>query len=75
MYEPKAPFVEVMPLQPPFFGKIYRMEFEGLDKLLAISQGDFELVQRLLGDNMSGRHVVLSACPDNVLVRIEVRPS
>ena len=74
-YQPSAPFVEVMPLQPPFPPKIYRIEFADYDKLLALSQADYERVKGLLGDNMSGRHLILSACPDNVLLRIEVSPS
>jgi hypothetical protein len=74
-YQPSAPFVEVMPLQPPFPPKIYVCHFEGYDKQLAVSPTDYERLKGLLGDNMSGRHLILSACPDNVLLRIEVSPS
>ena len=72
MPEPSLSYVDVLPLAEPFSGEVVVVRFESQEKRLALSAADAARVHALLGACLTGRMVTLSACPDNLRIRIEV---
>ena len=67
--------VDVLPLQPPFYGEVVFISLEDNDKQLALSAADAAQLKALLGTEPTGRVVTLSACADNLHIRVEVKRS
>jgi hypothetical protein len=72
MTDQSLSYADVLPLQEPFSGEVVFMAFESGGKQLAVSAADAARVKALLGTDPTGRMVRLSACPDNLHIRVEV---
>lgn len=63
-------YIEIEALEPPFFGTIRKIKFVQFDKILAISEADYDRVCNFLGGDPVARQVVLEVSPDSHRIRI-----
>jgi hypothetical protein len=67
------PYVDVLPLQPPFDNDYRVLSFKGFDKPLAVSIEDWQRIADLLAsDNPIDRMIELSQTPGDERIRITV---
>jgi hypothetical protein len=64
-------YIEVEPLVPPFYGAIVKISFKGAEKILAVSQADFDRICNFLGtDDPADRDLMLWREPGSDRIRI-----